>query len=84
MLVMSAKDINKSYGTDVILEDVSFSVNKGDRIGIVGPNGAGKTTLLRIISGELEPTSGELFIKPGFPSGIPETAEQLRQPGNIA
>ena len=69
MLVMSAKDINKSYGTDVILEDVSFSVNKGDRIGIVGPNGAGKTTLLRIISGELEPTSGELFIKPGFHLG---------------
>ena len=43
MLVMSAKDICKSYGTDIILEDISFSINKGDRVGIVGPNGAGKT-----------------------------------------
>lgn len=63
MLVMSASNISKSYGIDTVLENVSFSVDKGDRIGIVGPNGAGKTTLLGIISGELSPTSGNIYIR---------------------
>ena len=63
MIVLSAKDISKSYGTDIITEDVSFNVEKGDRIGIVGPNGCGKTTLLSIIAGELEPSSGNIYIR---------------------
>ncbi len=63
MLVLSGKEINKTYGTDIIIDDVSFGVNKGDRIGIVGPNGSGKTTLLNIITGNLEPTSGNLYVR---------------------
>ncbi|MBR0400036.1 MAG: ABC-F family ATP-binding cassette domain-containing protein [Mogibacterium sp.] len=63
MLVLSGKDISKSYGTDIITEDVSFGVNKGDRIGIVGANGTGKTTLLGIIAGETEASSGSIFIR---------------------
>ena len=63
MLVLSGKDISKAYGTDIIIEDVSFGVSKGDRIGIVGPNGSGKTTLLNIITGALEPTSGNIYIR---------------------
>ena len=62
MIILSAKDICKSYGTDVILEDVSFHVNKGDRIGIVGPNGAGKSTLLKILTGEMSKDSGDIFM----------------------
>lgn len=42
MIVLSAKDLTKTYGTDVILENVSFHINKGDRVGIIGVNGAGK------------------------------------------
>ncbi|NLY87120.1 MAG: ABC-F family ATP-binding cassette domain-containing protein [Clostridiales bacterium] len=69
MLVISGKNINKTYGTDIILDDVSFNVNKGDRAGIVGPNGAGKTTLLKIISGEIEQSSGNIYIKSGLTVG---------------
>ncbi|MGI6212307.1 MAG: ABC-F family ATP-binding cassette domain-containing protein [Anaerovoracaceae bacterium] len=62
MIVMSANDISKAYGTDVILDRVSFHVESGDRVGIVGVNGAGKTTLLDIAAGGLESDSGNLFI----------------------
>ena len=61
MIVLSAKELKKEYGTDVILEDVSFHVEKGDRVGIVGPNGAGKTTLLSLLTGELVKDGGEIY-----------------------
>lgn len=62
MIILSASGIYKSYGTDVILEDISFHVNEGERVGIVGTNGAGKTTLLRILNGDLKPDLGQFFI----------------------
>ena len=62
MIILSAKDLTKTYGTDVILENISFSINKGDRVGIVGANGAGKTTLLRMLTGELTSSSGDYFV----------------------
>ncbi|HMS31895.1 MAG TPA: ABC-F family ATP-binding cassette domain-containing protein [Candidatus Saccharibacteria bacterium] len=52
-----------SYETDrgrLVLEDVSFSINRGDVAGLVGPNGSGKTTLLNLIGGSLEPSSGRV------------------------
>lgn len=66
---MSANGINKSYGVDVVLEDVRFSVESGSRIGIVGSNGAGKTTLLSILAGETAPTSGDCYIRNGCTVG---------------
>ncbi len=62
MIILSANKLTKAYGTDVVLEDASFSVNAGDRIGIIGRNGAGKTTLLNMLSGEWEPSEGEFFV----------------------
>ena len=62
MIVVSAKDLTKAYGTDVILNKVSFHINKGDRVGIIGINGAGKTTLLRMLTGELPWEEGDCFI----------------------
>ena len=61
MMILSASDLGKSYGTDVILEGVSFHINKGDRVGIVGANGAGKTTLMNILTGEILPDEGSFF-----------------------
>ncbi|MBQ6662261.1 MAG: ABC-F type ribosomal protection protein [Firmicutes bacterium] len=62
MIILSASDIKKSYGTDVILENISFHVNAGDKVGIIGANGAGKTTLLNILSGQLPYDSGNIFV----------------------
>jgi len=55
-------NLSKSYGTEVIFDDVSFAMNAGERIGLVGRNGYGKTTLIRMITGEEKPDSGIISI----------------------
>ncbi|WP_244834756.1 ribosomal protection-like ABC-F family protein [Clostridium sp. BJN0001] len=62
MIVLSCKDISKSYGIDTILEDITFSINEGDKVGIIGANGEGKTTLFKIISKKISQDGGEVFI----------------------
>ena len=69
MIVLSASNLTKVYGTDVIIKGVDFHVNDGDRIGLVGRNGAGKTTLLNMITGELSPDEGQLYIPSGLRIG---------------
>ena len=58
MLLVQASALSAGYADRVLWENVSFSIESGDRIGFVGANGAGKTTLFRILTGELEPLSG--------------------------
>lgn len=69
MIVLSVNQISKIYGVDTILENVSFHVNQGDRIGIVGANGAGKTTLLKILSGEMPSDSGNFYVSQNIKIG---------------
>ena len=54
--MLSVANLTKTYGPQVVFEDVSFTVGEGERVGLVGRNGSGKTTLLRLIAGEEEPT----------------------------
>jgi zinc transport system ATP-binding protein len=52
--------LSASYGAKIVLQDVDFSVNENDFIGVIGPNGGGKTTLLKIILGLLKPVKGRM------------------------
>ncbi len=56
--MLTVQQISKSFGIDTILNNVSFSLNPGERIGLVGPNGCGKSTLLRIITGQERADAG--------------------------
>lgn len=56
MALISFKDVSKYYGSEIILDHVSFDVFKNDRIALIGDNGAGKSTILKIILKEIEPT----------------------------
>ena len=59
-LVVVAEHVSKSYGERPIVRDLTTRVLRGDRVGIIGPNGAGKTTLLGLLTGQLQPDSGEV------------------------
>jgi ATPase subunit of ABC transporter with duplicated ATPase domains len=57
--VLTLEGISKAYGDNQVLEDVSLTVRRGERVAIIGPNGIGKSTLLKIAIGEVEPDAGE-------------------------
>ena len=83
MLIITGKDISKAYGPDIIFEDVCFGLEKGDRVGIVGANGTGKTTLLGIIAGDIEATSGNLYIRNDFNIGYLRQQNQFGGSGTV-
>lgn len=68
-MILSCKNINKSFETGPVLTNVSFHVNEREKVAIVGANGAGKSTLLKIIMGEQSPDSGEVTFSKGITSG---------------
>ena len=61
--MLDFQGISVHYGHQDVLSDVTFRVNKGDRVGVVGPNGSGKSTLFKIILGELSTDKGEIIIE---------------------
>jgi len=52
--------VSAEYGANTIFTDLSFTLEPGQRLGVVGPNGAGKSTMMRILAGHLEPASGRV------------------------
>ena len=61
--MLDFRNISVHYGHQDVLADVTFRVNKGDRVGVVGPNGSGKSTLFKIVLGEMSTDTGELVVE---------------------
>ncbi len=92
--MLKVSNITQHYGSELILKDVSFVLNPGERVGLIGPNGCGKTTLLRIITGQLAPDAGGVqftppevrvgFLEQGFAHRGAQTVAQFLQMGEEA
>ena len=76
---IEVEGVNFAYGGEKVLEDVGFTVARGDYLGIIGPNGGGKTTLIKIILGLLKPDTGTVRISAGGAS-----ADNKHRPGRAA
>ena len=63
--MITASNISLSYGTQVLFKEVNLKFTPGNCYGIIGANGAGKSTFLKILSGDIEPDTGEIVITPG-------------------
>ncbi|MEA2715859.1 MAG: hypothetical protein QOI99_176 [Actinomycetota bacterium] len=62
MTILSAEGVSFAYGDEVVLDDVSFTLDRGEFVALVGPNGSGKSTLLRVLLGLLRPTAGRVLV----------------------
>jgi ATP-binding cassette subfamily F protein 3 len=83
-IVLDLKGIGKSYGSLKVLDDVSFRLQRGDKMGVIGVNGAGKSTLLRLIVGQEPYDTGELRLGSGVQIGYFEQEQKaLRGPHSV-
>ena len=64
-MLLSAKALEKQYGSHTVLNPISFTIDEGHKIALVGRNGAGKSTLMRILSGDEEPDNGSVTLTNG-------------------
>ena len=73
--ILSARNLRKSYGDQVVVDGLNLSITRGECFGLLGPNGAGKTTTLRLMLGLIEPDSGELQL---LDHAVPQQARAAR------
>lgn len=83
MNLVTAEHLTKSYTERLLFDDTDFSINEGDKIGLIGINGTGKSTLLKLVAGLEEPDSGRIvpWTESGYPispsePGIPSRARR--------
>lgn len=77
MIALSVNQVYKSFGVTSILEDISFTVSQGDKVGLIGRNGAGKTTLFKILKGEYTADNGNIYMAKGAEVGYLEQIPAL-------
>lgn len=76
--ILQVHSLSKSFGAIQVANNLSFSVNEGEILGIIGPNGAGKTTLFGMLSGHIDPSNGQILFQGEDISGSP-THERARK-----
>lgn len=69
-MTIELKDVRKAFKTNTVIENVSFSVAKGETLVLFGPSGAGKTVLLRLIAGVIDPDAGQIFVNGANMDGV--------------
>ncbi|KAF0133693.1 MAG: ABC transporter ATP-binding protein [Candidatus Saganbacteria bacterium] len=67
--MLQINNVSLSFGAQTLLDDISFTVHNGERIGLVGRNGSGKTTLFKLITGEMEPDCGRIVLPKNYTVG---------------
>lgn len=83
MIVISLKEISVSYGVNTILEDVTFSIDEGQKVALIGANGAGKSTLFKVLTGNIKNYTGEVFIDKEKTVGYLSQSLNLNTQNNI-
>src|SRR5215216_1466 len=81
MTLLAISNASVEFGATTLFEDVTFTVGAGDRWGIIGRNGTGKTTLFRLITGQMQPTTGQVTRQSGVKVSL---LEQHRDYGDAA
>ena len=76
-MILQVNNICKSFGTDIILEDINLKAEQGEKIGLIGANGAGKSTLLKIICGEIPYDSGSIIAAKDLRKGFLKQSDAL-------
>ena len=84
MTVLSVSGLTLSFGATPILENVTFGINEGDRVGVIGVNGAGKTSLFRLLTGEYTPDRGSVTVLRGRTVGMLAQNTDLSPLGNVS
>ena len=82
-MLVTFNDVTFAYAGNIILKDIAFAVNEGERIGLIGENGAGKTTLLKLVTGSLSPESGSVQRKNGASVGFLAQSGGLEAEGTV-
>ena len=70
MNYLSVENLSKMYGDKVLFSDLTFGLNKGDKVGLIARNGSGKTTLLKVLAGQEEPDSGDVVFRKDIKVGL--------------
>ncbi len=83
MIVLSCSNVTKSFGIDQILDNINFTIQAGEKIGLIGLNGTGKSTLFNIISDKLSRDSGEIYIAKGYKIGHLRQDTQIESKNTI-
>ena len=75
--MITTENVTVKFGSEPLFENVNIKFSSGNCYGLIGANGAGKSTFLKVLSGELEPTSGEVHIKKGMRISVLKQNQKL-------